>query len=98
MYKVTHSDKVKCDRRQITNWYDNINPKLADQFEDEYLTVEQIIAKHPKIAPIIDNKSTRKLTLKQYPYYIFYTINETKNTIQILTIRHHKQDELRIEN
>jgi plasmid stabilization system protein ParE len=92
MYKIIHSIGSKKDQRQALKWYHNINPQLAERFQNEIEHSEQFISKHPKITPSY-NKNIRRYPLKRFPYYIFYILNETKNIIQILTIRHNKRNE-----
>ena len=91
MYRVIFSDEATIDRQRIANWYENIRPDLKIECDSEIVkTIRTYLTKHPKIAQIIHG-NIRRIPLKRFPFSVFYTIDEQKQTVQILAIEHHKQ-------
>ena len=93
MYKVIYGEDAERHEVEAIEWYQAINPNLAVRFIEELEeTIGKYIAKSPtQWRTYIGN--TRKLSMKEFPYKVIYTVNEEKKVVQILGIWHHKRRE-----
>jgi plasmid stabilization system protein ParE len=78
---------VRADIINPTNYYKNINPKLAKQFLYRLREAKAYIARTPRRFQI-KYKEVPTLLLKQFPYHIHYLIDDTQKLIIILAIIH----------
>ncbi|MCL2417044.1 MAG: type II toxin-antitoxin system RelE/ParE family toxin [Bacteroidales bacterium] len=92
MYNVILTRDAQTDRLQVMDWYETILSRLAQEFYEEVSQkVENIVAKYPKIAPVI-HKNVRKLSLSRFPYNLIYVVDDAKKEVQILAVVHDKRD------
>jgi plasmid stabilization system protein ParE len=90
-YSVVNRPAVSLDIIKATDYYKNINPKLAKQFLFRIREARAYIA-HTPLGFQVKYKDVRTLQLKQFPYHIHYLIDDSKNQIIILAIIHaHKK-------
>jgi toxin ParE1/3/4 len=75
-YSLVLSTKALNDTRKALAWYDDISINIKLQFIDELDVFYDRIEKNPErygyFKPLIH---LRRAKLKQFPYYILYTIN-----------------------
>lgn len=67
----------------------------ADRFLDDVEGVGKLLSKHPTIGHVryIDRKGNevRSWTLLNFPYYVFYRVNDDDTKVVVLGVVHHKR-------
>ena len=90
-YKINISDEAKIDIIKATEWYDNkqfgLGERLIKRIDEAIL---QII--YQPFAYVKIFLSFRKISTKQFSYFIYYYINTEKNLIDIIAILHTKRN------
>lgn len=72
-------------------WYKKRSDKAAANFVKEMDDAISIICTDP-FRFRISYKLFREISLKKYPFYIIYSIEETKKQVLIFSVFHHKRN------
>ena len=88
-YKIIILDEAKVDYRKSFQWYNDINPKLANRFHLSFKESISILRKNP-LHFQIRYDDVRVIMLITFPYLIHYTINKEK--IILKAIFHSSRD------
>ncbi len=86
-YTFINRPAVRADIIEATSYYKNINPNLATQFLLRIREAKSAIEQNP-LGFEIRYKGVRTYLLKQFPYHIYYSIDEVNKRIAILAIIH----------
>ena len=87
MNVVYHPD-VQQDVSKILRRYDQINPRLGDQFWAELNSLIEMAARYPSRFHF-ESPGRRRANLRRFPYHFLF--RETGGGIRITVVRHHKQ-------
>lgn len=90
-YRYRYDPVALGEYKDAVSWYLERSELAAEEFVKEL---------NEKIATICNDpfcfrntyKSYRETSLKRYPYYIVYLIDETKKAIIISSVYHHKRN------
>lgn len=85
IFVIENRPRVYDDITEAVEYYYPINQKLAEDFLDRIEEAKQFILNSPKGFEE-KYKNVRTILLKQFPYHIYYTIDDKK--IIILGILH----------
>ena len=75
------------------------NPTAARQVVDDLLARVEVLAEHPRVGPIFSEDSgpdLRRLILGQY--IVIYQIQEAKQLVSVIAVRHSRQRPLKKED
>lgn len=87
--KVVYHPAVQTDLNKILRHYDSIDPRLADDFWEEFLAFVQLASKKPThFHP--GSKDRRRVNLERFPYHFLFRILGDK--IRITVVRHHRRN------
>jgi len=92
MYKLARDKKAEDQAKEIYDYYEDCREGLGDEFFKELEErTESILVRFPKIVPIA-YANRRRLTLKRFPHYVVFIIDETKKEVQVIAIIHSKRN------
>ena len=89
MTGVIFHPKVPGEVREILEYYDEISPRLADEFWVELMEGIRKAAENPE-AFHYDVHGRRRCNLKKFPYNFLYKV--TDGGIRVTAVRHNKRD------
>jgi plasmid stabilization system protein ParE len=90
-YLVIFTPHANQDLIQTLEWYADQEPTLEARFYDAVNKIINLIAENPRI--FAERKKTiRAAVLKQFPFLIFYKIDESRQRIVILAILHQSRN------
>lgn len=72
-------------------WYESEAPSQVPRFLRRLRDAEQLIAAYPYMQRLFDG-DFRRIPLKSYPYEIWYRLNESQQSVQILALKHERRD------
>jgi toxin ParE1/3/4 len=91
MYNLTLSEEAILDIVDVTNWYENQKIGLGFDFSVQLTEIFQKIIDSPEsFRFLFDTKRYAKL--KQFPYNVYYNIDELNSEIYIFAILHEKRN------
>jgi len=91
MYKVVYMAAAKRNLKDIADYLDNIDSRLADKILNQIMERILSIGENPFRYPrYLYNQKYRWTGIKNY--MVFYKVLEDKNTIQIHRVLHGSQD------
>jgi plasmid stabilization system protein ParE len=90
-YQHIYTPVALVEYKDAVSWYDVRSKKASENF---------VITVREKIKSICENPSRyknvykyyRETSLKKYPYYIIYFVDENKQTVIISSVYHHKRN------
>ncbi|ROI11153.1 type II toxin-antitoxin system RelE/ParE family toxin [Epilithonimonas hominis] len=85
-YEFLYEDRVDNDIDEALDYYFSINPNLAEDFLDRIEEAKTKILNSVEGFEIKYADSVRTVLLKQFPYHLYYTIDQ--NNIVVLAILH----------
>lgn len=85
--KVVFADEAKADLRVIHSYIAYDNMRAAARVIDQIVNAAEMLADHPKIGTIYQDK-IRRLAIPRFPYCIYYRVDETAETVLVVTILH----------
>lgn len=88
-YKVFISTKAQNEIENAIDYYSLINLRTQKKFAFEIIKAYSILSRNPFFA--IKYKNIRSLKINNFPYSLFYTINNQKKTIAVLACLHQKK-------
>ena len=77
---------------EIDDWLRERSPEAADRFTDVLFEKLELLAEHPYLAQVymvLQDPSIRRQVVGKY--IVFYYVDQAKQTIHILTVRHGRQ-------
>ena len=86
MYKVVFKKTAQTHIEQAATWYSLQQSGLETRFLDEIDEAVDTLALNPFFA--VRYADVRSILLKNFPYLLFYRINELKKTIKIIAVLH----------
>lgn len=90
-YKHIYTPLSLTDYEEAVRWYEVRSKKAAENFVAEVRDKINSICKNP-LSFRNAYKHFRETSLKKYPFYIIYFVDEEKQTIIISSIYHHKRN------
>ncbi len=71
--KVLYRKAAQQDLAEAYNWYDLIDPELAERLLVDLRAAADRVAAHPLSCPVFLG-TTRRTRLKVFPYYLYYRL------------------------
>lgn len=85
---ATYHPSVPKEVREIVAYYEEISPKLADEFWTELLVAIDYATKYPE-RHHFDSSGRRRSNLQRFPYhFVFRTFSER---IRVTVVRHNRR-------
>lgn len=91
MYKILISVEAEIDIFEAVDWYEKHRKGLGQEFSMRFEEILYFLETNPKLYPIV-YKEVRSVSLKQFPYLIFFTIKESKNEVHIFAVIHTRRN------
>lgn len=88
-YTVQYHAEFWDDLKATIDWYDNVAPKITDQFLLQFYAIEKRISDNPYAFIRVSSTSFRRALLKQFPFKIFFKIEHT--TVYVIALVHTKR-------
>jgi toxin ParE1/3/4 len=89
-FKVILSREAKGDIRKITDWYTPKSQSAVRNFFQIVLNWRELLSRTPW-AGFVVLAMYRRVVLRPYPYCMYYTVDETAKTIEIVAVIHQKR-------
>lgn len=87
--KVVYHPAVQKDLNGIIRHYDAIDPRLADDFWEEFQNFVKLASEKPsQFHPVANDR--RRVNLERFPYHFLFRLFTDK--IRITVVRHHSRD------
>ncbi len=86
------SRAAQIDIIEISNWYENQTPQLAERYLREMDGKFAMIRDFPEIYSPVRNSEIRKCKVDGWPYQIFFVFTSDTNTIEIIAVIHTSRD------
>ena len=90
-YSIIISPPAEVELHQIQEYYDNLVFGLGKQFILKFEETLKFLETHPYLYSIIKDE-IRKAVMNDYPYSIFYSVDNQKEEVEILAIIHNRRD------
>lgn len=91
-YKVTLSDLFLCDLQEIVDYLkEHAGPEIASRIGNELLDRAFEAGQTPFIGQFVKQRPGVRKALR-YPYLIYYEVNETRKTVEVLRVWHGARD------
>ena len=87
--ELSFTKNAQNDYTEAYFWYNQIESELANKFSDEIEKLLSRILDNSEQFPIVESE-TRRAVSKQFPYGIFFLIDE--NRIVVTAILHHRRE------
>jgi plasmid stabilization system protein ParE len=84
-YEVIVSHRARMDLEEAIEWYNALQFDLGVDFLLEFYTCLNFLETFPKSCPVV-YKGYHRLLFKQFPYAIFFEIDEKLHQVVILAI------------
>lgn len=91
-FKVVLSDLFLADLQEIIEHLtEHAGPQVASRTGNDLLDRIEQVARHPFSGrPVTDRPGARKIL--RYPYLVFYDVNESAHSIEVLRVLHGSRD------
>jgi plasmid stabilization system protein ParE len=90
-YRVHLTRNAQRDRDRILAWYDADAPEESQRFIDEFYAIARRLEDFPYSAPEL-RESSRRVSLRVFPYQLWYRVHEEMQEVEIIAVLHHRQD------
>jgi hypothetical protein len=90
MFKVVFNKVAQKQVQQAAIWYNLQQEGLELRFLNEEGSVIEILAFNPFFA--IRYENVRSVSVKKFPYLMFYRVNETNTTVRVIAFLHAHSD------
>ena len=87
--RVVYHPAVQRDLDAILRYYDTIDPRLADDFWEEFQAFVVLAAEKPTLFHP-GEKGRRRVNLKRFPYHFLFRLFPDR--IRITAVRHHRRN------
>ncbi len=88
-YKIFFTNEVKLEIFNIMDWYEVRDSNLGKKFFNSLISSVALLARFPNIYMNI-NMNQKKITLKGFPFCLYYKINEDEKAVIIVRCKHFK--------
>jgi plasmid stabilization system protein ParE len=89
-YKLLYTPIALIDYKTSTSWYAVRSSKAAENFVVEVKNCTTAICNNP-LQFKNRYKNFRETSLKKYPFYIIYFVDDVNNVVIVTAIYHHKR-------
>jgi toxin ParE1/3/4 len=89
-YNIIVSPRAQKEVEQAIDSYISNYDDIPNNFIKQLQKVYDILKINPFFR--IRYKNVRSLKIKKYPYSIYFSINESRNTVSVLSCFHNKRD------
>jgi mRNA-degrading endonuclease RelE of RelBE toxin-antitoxin system len=89
-YNIIVSPRAQKEVEQAIDSYISNYDDVPNNFIKQLQKVYDILKINPFFR--IRHKNVRSLKIKKYPYSIYFSINESRNTVSVLSCFHNKRD------
>jgi plasmid stabilization system protein ParE len=89
MKEVVYHPLVPSEVRAASAYYDDISPKLADEFWSELIIAISFARQFPEVHHF-DPSGYRRSNLKRFPYHFLFKVYT--DHIRIIVVRHNHRD------
>lgn len=90
-YKLLYTPIALIDYKASANWYMVRSSKAAENFVTEIKNCTRAICNNP-LQFKSRYKNFRETSLKKYPFYIIYFVDEVNKAVIVTAIYHHKRN------
>jgi plasmid stabilization system protein ParE len=90
--KVQYSALATTEFKSIAKYFKNINPVVAKSVTEDIKKTVRLLARHPGIGKPQDAPDTRRAITSRYGYLVYYRESLGSQFIEIITIRHGRQN------
>jgi len=91
-FKVIIKPRAEIDITDVINWYKSKSNEIKEKFCLELHKKMEIIAENPFLFPVKYSEVIRMTTFKDFPYSIYYIINEENKIVFILALLHESKN------
>ena len=85
--KVSYTAAALVDVDELSRYYADIDRRLGHRVLDQLSELQSVLAHNPRLGIEISN-GMRRLLLSNFPYAIYYRINESSETVWIVSVVH----------
>ena len=85
---IFHTEAIRETRKSIAH-YELQRENLGREFRIEVEAAVERLRRNPRIYPLHDDKGTRKLVLRRFPFTIFFV--ELEDSFWVAAVAHHKR-------
>lgn len=96
-YKLVYSPEALIEFKDAISWYNVRSKRAAENFVTAVKQKTSNICKNPHLFRN-SYKYFRQTSLKKFPFYLIYFIDEKEKTVILTSIYHHKRDPKRRYN
>lgn len=89
MREVIYHPKVPTEAREALAYYEEISPKLADEFWEDLTEAIAYARRFPE-RHHFDHRGRRRSNLEKFPYHFLFRVFDSH--IRITAIRHHNRN------
>ncbi len=86
MFKIIYKKTAQKHLEKIANWYFQQQNGLEKRFLDEVDDVSDVLSINPFF--VVRYMDVRTYVMKNFPYIIFFRIDEKTNTVKVLSVLH----------
>ncbi len=90
-FVIALSSSAQRDFYRVQAHYDAEAPEQTERFTDEFFTVARRIQEFPYSAPAVRG-AARRVSLRIFPYQLWYRVRDEAQLIEIIAVLHHRQD------
>jgi len=90
--KVRYTRKALAQIDAIFSFIERENPRAAEAVDARIKRAIGRLARFPYSCRATDRLGIRVLPIVRYPYLVFYSVDEAKQEVHILRVRHSAQD------
>ena len=91
--KVRYSPRALAQLEEIHAYITEDNPRAAAAVVRRVETIALLIGQHPALGRPSDLADVRAMSVRPYPYVIFYKVFEDRDQVRILRVRHTRRRE-----
>jgi addiction module RelE/StbE family toxin len=86
--RVAYHPLVRRDVLEIQNYYREISPELAREFQEELRDTIDLAAENPQRFHLT-GQGFRRANLSRFPYHVLYEVHA--DLVRVMVVRHHKR-------
>lgn len=94
-FVIALSSSAQRDFYRVQAHYDSEAPEQTERFTDEFFAVARRIQEFPYSAPAVRGVA-RRVSLRIFPYQLWYRVREETQVVEIIAVLHHRQDSARL--
>lgn len=90
-FDVHLSADAQRDFYRAQTYYDVEAPEQTERFIGDFFATSRRLSDFPYSAPVVHG-SARRVSLRVFPYQLWYRVLDAISTVQIIAVLHHRQD------